>query len=289
MELIKEIKRTFILGEEWLYYKIYCGSYSADNILIESILPIVVELQQKKLIDQWFFIRYNDPKNHLRLRFNLPNVDNIQEILKITHPYFCRLIKKDVVQDIVTATYKREIERYGKATIEPVEQLFCYHSEKTLQLIDNTTGAEDEIARIFASLQMIDDLLESFNIPLNHRIDFVQAMELAYKTEHHIQKANNKKLGGLYRIYQNDVVLYLHKKQEPGYLEGLMELMKVTEKEAKVIKNIISKTSISDLDALISSLIHMNINRVFRTKQRQYEMLCYDFMNRYYKTIVARK
>jgi thiopeptide-type bacteriocin biosynthesis protein len=199
------------------------------------------------------------------------------------------LIEKDIVYDIVTATYKRELERYGKGAIVEAEKLFCCHSKKTLQLIDNTTPEEDEIAMIFASLQMIDDLLESFNIPLDHRIDFVQTMELSYKTEHHIEKENNKKLGGLYRIYRNDVVLYLHKKQEPIYLEGLMELMKVTEKEAKVIKNIISKTSISDLDTLISSLIHMNINRTFRSKQRQYEMLCYDFMNRYYKTIVARK
>jgi thiopeptide-type bacteriocin biosynthesis protein len=287
--MIQEIKRTFILGEEWLYYKIYCGSYSADSILIESILPIVTELLEQKLIFQWFFIRYNDPKNHLRVRFQIPNVDNIQKIIKLIQPHFSKLIEKDVAYDIVTATYKREIECYGKTTIGLVEELFCYHSEKTLHLIDNTTPEEDEIARIFASLQMIDDLLESFNISLNHRINFVQSMELAYKTEHHIEKENNKKLDRLYRIYRNDIEFYLYKKNEPLYLEGLIELMKVTEKETEIIKSLISKKSPTDLEALISSLIHMNINRVFRSKQRQYEMLCYDFMNRYYKSIIARK
>lgn len=103
---MKETKRTFILGEEWLYYKIYCGSYSADAVLIESILPIAKELQKRKLIDHWFFIRYNDPKNHLRVRFHLTNIDNLQEIIKLMLLYFGKLVEKDIVYDMATATYK---------------------------------------------------------------------------------------------------------------------------------------------------------------------------------------
>ncbi|OUL64043.1 thiopeptide-type bacteriocin biosynthesis protein [Flavobacterium sp. AJR] len=284
----QKVKRSFILGEEWLYYKIYCGHYSADLILAESILPIVDELVQKGLIVQWFFIRYNDPNNHLRLRFQIENLDNIQVIIKLMQTHFSELIKKDLVSDIVTATYKREIERYGESTIELVEKLFYYHSEKTVNLITNTTPQEDEIARIFASLQMINDLLECFNIPLNNRISFVKTMQEDYKSEQHIEKENNKKLDFLYRTYRNEIILYLQEKQEPVYLEGLIDLVKITQKEIEVIKEIISMKSSTSLEDFISSLIHMNINRIFRSKQRHYEMMCYDFMNRYYKNIAAR-
>ncbi|MEA9415085.1 thiopeptide-type bacteriocin biosynthesis protein [Flavobacterium sp. PL02] len=284
----QKVKRSFILGEEWLYYKIYCGHYSADLVLAESILPIVNELVQKGLIVQWFFIRYNDPNNHLRLRFQIENLDNIQVIIKLMQTHFSELIKKDLVSDIVTATYKREIERYGESTIELVEKLFYYHSEKTVNLITNTTPQEDEIARIFASLQMINDLLECFNIPLNNRISFVKTMQEDYKSEQHIEKENNKKLDFLYRTYRNEIILYLQEKQEPAYLEGLIDLVKITQKEIEVIKEIISMKSSTSLEDFISSLIHMNINRIFRSKQRHYEMLCYDFMNRYYKNIAAR-
>ena len=289
---MKEIKRTFILGEEWLYYKIYCGSYSADTVLIENILPIVAELLQRKLIDQWFFIRYHDPKNHLRLRFHLPNTGNLQEIIKLAQPYFSKFIEKDIVYDIVTATYKREIERYGKRTIMEAEKLFYCHSEKTLQLIDSTTPAHDEIARIFASLQMMDDLLEEFEISLTHRQEFTHSMQLQFKEEHNIGKDNTKKLDHLYRNFRAEILLFLTEKQEPQYLEGLIEIIKTKEEEAKIIKTILSKIKENGTTAsleLIASLIHMNINRVFRSKQRQYEMLCYDFMNRYYKTRLARK
>lgn len=285
---MQKVKRTFILGEEWLYYKIYCGNYSSDRVLTESILPIVTVLIQEKLIVQWFFIRYNDLNNHLRLRFQIQDVASIQKIIKLMQSHFSELINKDVVSDIVTATYKREVERYGETTIELVEKLFYYHSEKTVILINNTTPQEDEIARIFASLQMIDDLLECFNIPLNNRISFVQAMQHAYKSEQQIEKENNKKLDFLYRTYRNEIVQYLQDKQEPVYLEGLIDLIKITQKEIEVIEEIISKKSSTSLEDVVSSLIHMNINRIFRSKQRHYEMLCYDFMNRYYKNIAAR-
>lgn len=289
---MKETKRTFILGEEWLYYKIYCGSYSADAVLIESILPIVKELQERKLIDHWFFIRYNDPKNHLRVRFHLTNIDNLQEIIKLMLLYFGKLVEKDIVYDMATATYKREIERYGKTIITAVEKLFYYHSEKILQLIENTTPEDDEIARIFATLQMIDDLLEEFEISLTYRQEFIHSMQLQFKEEHNIGKDNTKKLDQLYRNHRIEISLFLSEKQEPLYLEGLLEIMKTREEETKIIKTILSKIkencTVNSLD-LIASLIHMNINRTFRSKQRQYEMLCYDFMNRYYKTRLARK
>lgn len=287
---MEEVKRVFILGEEWLYYKIYCGCYSTDIILIETILPIVRELKHKKLIDYWFFIRYNDPKNHLRLRFHLTNVDNIQEIIKLTKPYFSRLIQKDILYDVTTATYKREIERYGKTSIVAIEKMFYYHSEKTLKLIDNTTQEKDEIARIFASLKIIDDLLESFNISLKDRQEFIHNMQIKHKDEHNIEKDNNRQLDQFYRDYRTEISLFLAKKREPQYLEGIIEIMKIRKEEIKIIKTILSKIDESQsLLELITSIIHMNINRTFRSKPRQYEMLCYDFMNRYYKSILARK
>lgn len=287
---MKIIKRTFILGEEWLYYKIYCGSYSVDTILIESILPIVSELQQKKLIDQWFFIRYNDPKNHLRVRFHLPNVDKIQEIIQLIHPYFSSLIEKDIVYDIKTAIYKREIERYGETSIVAVEKLFFHHSERTLQLIDNTTPEYDEISRIFASLQMIALLLNNFQLSFSQKQKFVLTMQMRFKEEHHIEKENNKKLDLLYRKHRNEISSFLTEKQEPLYLKGVNKILKSRKEETKIatiVLNTVNDTTF--LLDIIASLIHMNINRTFRSKQRHYEMLCYDFMNRYYKSITYYK
>jgi thiopeptide-type bacteriocin biosynthesis protein len=289
---MRDIKRTFIIGEEWLYYKIYCGSYSADNILIETISPIVIELQKRNLVDYWFFIRYNDPKSHLRVRFHLSNVDFIQQVIQIMALHFRKLIREDTVYEINIGTYKREIERYGSKTIIEAEKMFYYQSQKNLQVISETLPENDEIVRIFAALKDIDDLLGHFKISFAERQHFVEEKCTSLKLEHDIKKDNIKKMGELYVKYRSDIFLLLNDKEEPKYLEGLLEILKSSDEEIQNIEKIRIKIkkdkTIAAID-LINSFIHLNINRLFRSKQRQYELLCYDFMNKYYKTLIAKK
>jgi len=61
-------QRTFIPGDAWVYYKIYTGAKTSDILLTEIIKPVAEKLIEQELIDQWFFIRYADPKHHIRVR-----------------------------------------------------------------------------------------------------------------------------------------------------------------------------------------------------------------------------
>ena len=45
---------------------------------------------------------------------------------------------------------------------------------------------------------------------------------------------------------------------------------------------------IPDLKSLISSIIHMSMNRIFMSRQRMHEMVIYDFLFRHYKSAIAR-
>ena len=56
------MKRDFTIGSEWLFYKIYCGYTTADELLKAIIGPLSKRLAQQGLIDNWFFIRYADHK-----------------------------------------------------------------------------------------------------------------------------------------------------------------------------------------------------------------------------------
>lgn len=290
---MKEIKRTFIIGEEWLYLKLYCGNYSADYVLSTEIQLIVNKLFRKKLIDHWFYTRYNDPENHLRIRFHLTNCKNIQKILRLTNSYFIKLIEKDIVYDVIVATYKREMERYGESTIIEVEKLFHYHSKRTIILIDGARNLEyDEISRIFASLFMMDELFKTFEITLDQCQSVIEATYFQFKLEYNIDKDSTKKMSQLYLSYKNDISALLKDGQDPPYLNGFIGIVKMEQKEIEIVKIILDKirrhNKIFCLE-LIVSLIHMNINRIFRSKQRQYEMLCYFFMNQYYKRAIFQK
>lgn len=289
---MNEVKRKFILGDEWLYYKIYCGTYYSDQILINQIQIIVNELLEKKIIDLWFFIRYNDSDNHIRIRLHFVDPNTIMQAIQLFNLHFCKLISDNAVYDLTTSTYKREIERYGENTICEVEKIFYYNSKKTIDLISNTTPEYDEIARIFSSLQMIKDLLINFQIPLDLCLKFTKNMSDEFKLEQNVDRENIRQLYHLYLKYKADISLFLSKEQDPLYLDGLAEINRIKKEEIQLIKKIsdkIYKQNISSILELIASIIHMNINRTFRSKQREYEMLCYDFMNRYYKLVTYKK
>jgi thiopeptide-type bacteriocin biosynthesis protein len=86
------VERSFIPGNEWLYIKLYTGLKTADNILEEVILPLSQYFQENDFILRWFFIRYIDPKPHLRIRFHLKKQEYypfiFNSINQALQPYF---------------------------------------------------------------------------------------------------------------------------------------------------------------------------------------------------------
>ena len=48
------MQRDFCLGSQWLYYKIYTGVKTADNILLEKIAPVITHLEAEKKLRNGF-------------------------------------------------------------------------------------------------------------------------------------------------------------------------------------------------------------------------------------------
>ena len=59
------MERIFIPGSQWLFFKLYTGTQSADVLLAEQIGPLMKRLRDCGAIDDFFFIRYTDPLFHL--------------------------------------------------------------------------------------------------------------------------------------------------------------------------------------------------------------------------------
>ena len=79
MESIYETK-TFIPGSEWVYFKLYTGTKTADTILKNELYGFIQEMIKNKSIDKWFFIRYSDPDFHVRLRIHLNDKKDFDRI-----------------------------------------------------------------------------------------------------------------------------------------------------------------------------------------------------------------
>ena len=127
------IKRSFKIGEEWLYFKIYMRSFFADKILIKIDDFISGKIIENK-IEKWFFIRYNDPDFHIRVRLFIPNQNEALNIIGEINDLLEGEIKEKIVA-IMLDNYVREIERYDSHCIEQMEELFFYDTMTVLPIL----------------------------------------------------------------------------------------------------------------------------------------------------------
>ncbi len=280
------VKRTFIPGDQWLYYKLYCGARTADSILAEIIRPLMAHLLQENYISHWFFIRYNDPEFHLRIRVYLKDTSHVGKVVLEMNTALQYHVENEMIYKVQTATYQREIERYGATTIELSETLFYHESTMLLEAIANII---DEKLYFLFILKAIDHLLTDFGYDIKEKLQLVSGNGAGFKKEFQAGKQLNRQLDKKYRNLKTELSAFLSTSATVEYalLETLLK--DKSSKTSPIIKTIIAHKENKLLEVawerLISSYIHMLVNRAFRSRQRFYELVCYDFLKRYYATV----
>lgn len=132
---MNQIKRSFIPGDTWLYYKFYSGPKTADKLLVEVLQPLMKQLMVKNQIKKWFFIRYADPKEHLRFRCEMTSIESMPVIIDQINQALAPYIDSKLVWKVQMDTYSRELERYGNSSMAVCEELFYHDSEMVSNLV----------------------------------------------------------------------------------------------------------------------------------------------------------
>lgn len=281
--------RLLIPGSEWLYFKLYTGKKSADNLL-QYIYPYLLSLKKDCIIRQFFFIRYSDPHFHLRLRLHLSENKDFSKILLSLYDLFKSAIEDGTLWNLQIDTYKREIERYGITTMEFSEAIFCIDSDAIIKLIKSLNHNERELHRWLLALLLIDDILSASNCDIAHKKEVLMIISQSFKHEFRFTThAYKKQLDTKYRnskemifsVLDNrnnsPVQPYIHILNERSYLMSL-SIKQITEIEHDN----------AAITSLLKSFIHMTMNRLFRSHNRLHEMVLYDFLYRYYESTIAR-
>lgn len=270
--------RKYIPGSQWLYAKIYTGVKTADIILKEAIQPLLHNLKEEGLIKKWFFIRYNDPKSHLRIRFELSDTRSFDAVLSQITSFLEEYIHSGEISDFRLDTYEREIERYGAACIEEAEFLFWKSSDLILH---EYLHFEDE-EKIIVSLFYIEEILKSLNLSMAEKLEWIKVSNLAFKKEFHADKNLNSQLDKKYRTFKPGYLEFLESEEYLGFRTDI--LTHITE-SAEALQHVKRQYSEKELQYFFQSIFHMNINRMFISNQRLFEMIIYDYLYRYYKAI----
>ena len=278
------MNRVLSLGSEWVYFKIYSGYKIADVILLEYLKEKIELLESKKYIKKWFFIRYNDPDDHIRIRFNCKTIDNVSEVINKLYPIIDELIESDVIWKLQTDTYQREIERYGESTMMESESIFYYDSKMILDYVALKPYFEKDETQLLFSFLAIDSFLNSFSLDISDKLLMLDNLQESFKKEFNVDKQLKKEFDKNYRELSLEIESFLTNKVNDGYAEIFDTIYEKQNKVDLLVSNIKCNIQIP-LNSFLISHIHMMVNRQYPSKQRTYECLIYDHLYRYYKMV----
>lgn len=281
----KDVKRSFVPGEEWLYYKIYTGAKTANKLLVAVVQPFVHDLIAKGIITKWHFIRFNDPDFHIRLRFQFKNNISIDVITKQFNEMIKTYVDNHFVWKIELATYNRELERYGWNMIDTAESFFYRDSAMVVQLLkvlkkDNNLNNDWLVA-----LKSIDSLYDLFNVSLEKRFHHIKGLYETFLVEFKADRSVKKQIEAKFRL--NDKVMAAAIDIDKTSIFHQI----IAERNQNLLEDVKGKQvmSITQMRKFLTSFIHMHVNRIAISNPRMHELVMYGVLTKYYNTKIGKE
>lgn len=288
-------KQIFSIGSEWLYFKIYCGPKTADLILTEKLNELTKHFLLEKIIDKWFFIRYIDTDYHLRFRLHITDIDKYGYILQAINKELEPLIEQHLISKIQTDTYRRELNRYGDNSIAQVETLFYNDSVFVTDMLSMLDAGDGETIRWQVAIRSVDELLNDFGFSTEEKQTLISRLNEAFFIEHGGDKALKLTLDEKFRALRPVIeeTFNIADDQRKEYFPIIALLHARSLGNKKIIEQLLEMQNMNQLQItlpdLLSSLLHMNLDRLFMGRNRTNEFVVYNLLSRYYKTSLARE
>lgn len=267
-------KDLFLPGDQWLYYELYCHSIRANELLLQCIQPFVEA--NKNVITKWFFIRYNDPSYHIRFRLELKLAHSSCIINSAFNNAIDEWIKSKKVSEVKIKPYHREIERYGSARIQEIEEYFYQDSEFVLRCLRKEDNSYD---LYLMTMQFIECTLAYAGYNIEQQFFFSKKMADMFAQEHGIEKDGFKIINSDYnknlRARKDDSASSIDTQEMHLLILKAGELIRACDKNKR--------------DGLAADLFHMHVNRLFNAESRMHELIVYQFLTIKLKRIVKSK
>ncbi|PWS26107.1 hypothetical protein DHW03_15015 [Pedobacter yonginense] len=284
--LIPKLRREFEPGSEWVYYKIYTGAKTASQLLYKTIFPLIKQLLKENLIKQWFFIRYADPKRHLRLRLLLNDEKSLGLVFSKIYKKLNYYLKNSIITNLQVDTYTREIERYEEHTMELSEEYFFVNSNficNIFQVLD----WNDQQFKGHLAFKLIDDLLTCVYPNIRERYLFINGeVEKRGLGKVPIQKGKKEDYNKRYRSFSVSIDRF-----QNDFQQNLIVKKAFIQHKNFIAQNLTflsAQKNDEPIKRIIASYIHMFANRIFEEHQNEMEGLLYFHLEKYYRSILAR-
>jgi thiopeptide-type bacteriocin biosynthesis protein len=284
----------FMPGSEWLYLKIYAGYKSMDMILSQVIHPLVRRWAAKEEISQWFFIRYQDPDSHLRLRLHVQKPAARTHIMKAINKAVDDLVKTRLIHRLEYSTYFRETEKYTPWAIDLCEQFFYADSRLVAGIVDYVSGTKDEDARWLMGVKGVDSLLADFHYTLPQKAALMEHCYTSFFKEFNGGKALLLQLNKKYRNEKQTFHTLLEDPQDslrPYFMEMIAERSATARQVLECLQERIRQREedLAVIHPMVHNFVHLFINRLFVANHRLHELVIYHHLSCYYNSCLSRE
>ncbi|WP_282031306.1 thiopeptide-type bacteriocin biosynthesis protein [Winogradskyella eximia] len=241
---------------DWLYVEMYCN-VDAENDVLRYFNEAINEVR-------FFFIRYNYPKNHLRIRFKSKEEKIRRKVMQIVE----FLVKNSMIHFYQLMPYKQELSRYGGEQILTLTEVVF--NIDSLDFYANSIDIDASEDLIINGVNRVLCYLNNFNFTIDDQIKVCEFNVLNFSEEFNFTSKGRKQFNRENSKIRHKFSLF------NDFLAGDQTLLE--------IEKLLVKKRMNKFD-YISNIIHMSLNRHFKTKQRSNEFKSYYFAHLFLKKI----
>jgi lantibiotic biosynthesis protein len=289
------VERRFAPGSQWLYVKLYGSHLATERALVSDLFDWVQTEHAADSFDRWHFVRYRDTDEHLRLRFH-GDPESLRLKLRPTlEGLFRRWSDRGAIWRFQYDTYEREVDRYGGSqSIEMAESIFHVDSDTVVELLSSAPPQASPDWRWQLSMKLIDLYYAAFAADAQTKRCAAELAERAFRAEFGVDKEFEGALSRRYRAERGALEELFE--NGPGLPEPLGWAQRAVSRFRSRLEPLASwfgtrsaqQELTTPLPDILRSLAHMHINRMMLANPREHEMIIYGFLNRLYRSQLAR-
>lgn len=287
------VARTLPPGSRWNYVKVYGGPVGLDEVLMK--LPAILQPAiRDRFVSRWFFVRYSDPHEHLRIRVESPSAELCANVFRLLTSWLSSLVASRRAWKIQFDTYEREIERYGgPECILASEDLFCVDSAAVVKVLHALQNESTDM-RWHAALLGVDCLFSDFVPDVAERYTIAEQLREGFRSKLTPDFNSRKHFSEKFRAERKTITGIID--PNANGLDALIPIREIFRERSLDIRPVVETiNSLSrrgrqvNVPALLMSYVHMHINRIMIRPRDMHEMMIYDFLCRLYGERVARR
>jgi thiopeptide-type bacteriocin biosynthesis protein len=291
----RDFHRRLPPGSSWLYCKLYTTAAAADDLLRTVVRPVVAQAEAAGTIRGWFFLRYNDPDFHVRLRFHGAPDALLGAVVPALRVAAAAAFASGRIGRLQLDTYEREVDRYGGPNgIELAEQIFHADSAAALAWIADHAVAANESARWHLALRGLDQLTDDLGLSCVDKHRLAAALRDDLQRRLRVGSAVLRAIGDRFRVERASLERLLDRTGDTTH--PLATALAVCARRSATLRPVVDELRRREAAGRLTrsiaeqarSHVHLSINRIACTQPLEQELVLCSFLARLYRSRLVR-